>query len=76
MIHLRYRRSRKVVSVVVCKEADTKEVLEVDMGTIMTQDIVEGEVDAPYILIVVILVMSQDFLPNACSVHIVIVPSL
>jgi hypothetical protein len=56
---------------------DTKEVPEVDMGMVATEDMVEGEVDPPHVLIVVRLVMSQDFVPNCmCFVHIVIVLSM
>jgi hypothetical protein len=64
MMHSRYRRSRKVVSGGAWKEVDTKEVPEVDMGVVMTEDMVEGEVDPPHVLIVVRLVMSHDFVPN------------
>jgi hypothetical protein len=42
MMHSRYRKSRRVVSVVVLKEVDTKEVPEVDMGMVMTKDMARG----------------------------------
>ena len=63
-----------MASVVAWKEEDTKEVPEVDMGVVATEDMEEGEVDLPHVLIAVRLVMSHDFVPNcACSMHIVIV---
>jgi hypothetical protein len=53
---------------------DTKEVPEVDMSVVTIEDMAEGEVDPPHVLIVVILVMSHNFVPNHMfSVHIVIV---
>jgi hypothetical protein len=47
------------------------------MGLVVTEDMAEGEVYPPHVLITVILVMSHDFVPNcACSMHIVVVPSM
>jgi hypothetical protein len=76
-MHSRYKRRRKVGSMVSQKEADTKEVPEVDIGTVMDVDMEEGEVDPQHVLFSLILVMSHDVVPRcACSVHIVISMSM
>jgi hypothetical protein len=46
---------------VVWKEEDTMEVPEVDMGVVMTEDLVEEEVYPPHVLTTKILVISPSF---------------
>jgi len=56
------------------KEVYTKEIPEVDTGMVMTKDMEEREAYNPHVLILVILVMYHNFVPNyGCSVHIIIV---
>jgi hypothetical protein len=40
-MHFRYRRRKRVVNMVVVTESEIKEDLEVDMGVIMTVDMME-----------------------------------
>jgi hypothetical protein len=76
-MHFKYRKSRRVVSVAVLKEADSKALPEVDMSAIAAEDIVEGEVDPPLISNVEKLVMYQGFVQNrVCFVHIATIPSM
>jgi hypothetical protein len=44
-MHLGYKTRRRVVSAVMWKEADTKEVPKVDMGMVAVADMEEGEVE-------------------------------
>jgi len=53
-----------VVTVVVLREEDIKEVLEVDMDDDMQEDVEEGEVDPPLVLIKDKHAIYQDFVPN------------
>jgi hypothetical protein len=59
-----YKKNKRVVIMVVLREVDTKEVLEVDMGMVVDEDMEEGEVDPPLVSIVEKLVMYQGFVPN------------
>ena len=62
---------------VVLKEEDTKEVLEVDMGAVVGTDMEEAYANLPLVSIVERLVMYQDFAPNhTCYVHISTVSSM
>jgi hypothetical protein len=76
-MHFGYKKKKRVVIMVVLREADTKEVPEVDMCVVADEDMEEGEEDPPLVSIVERLVMYQGFVPNhACFVHIVIALSM
>jgi hypothetical protein len=49
MMHPKYRKSIRVVSVVVWKEADIKVVPKVDMGAVVAEDMEEEEVYPPHV---------------------------
>jgi hypothetical protein len=46
-MYFRYRNNRRVVIMVVWREADTKDIPKVDMGTVTKKDMEEGVVDPP-----------------------------
>jgi hypothetical protein len=72
MMHSRYRRIKRVVSIVAHIEEDIKEDIEVDMGMVTSVYKKEEEVDPPHVSIAVRLVMSHNFTPNhELYVHIV-----
>jgi hypothetical protein len=73
-IHFGYRKRRRVVIVAVLKEANTKEVLEVVMGLVATEDMVEGEVNPPLVLIVDKLVIFQGLVPK-CTCFFILLQS-
>jgi hypothetical protein len=70
----RYRKRKMVVSTTMQKEADTKAIPEVDICVVVTEDMAEGEVDPPHVLIAKRLVMYQGFVRNSvCFVNTAIV---
>jgi len=74
-MYFKYNENKGMVTVVVLREEYIKEVPEVDMDAIMDKAMEEGEVETPLILIVEILAMCQDFLPN-CTLSVGIATSL
>jgi hypothetical protein len=64
VMHSRYKKNIRVVSVVVMRVTDTKGVQEVDIGMVMIEDMAEGEVDPTLVSIVDKLVMYNGFVLN------------
>jgi hypothetical protein len=50
MMYFGYKRNKRVVTMVVLREVDIKEVPEVDMDEVRDEDMEEGEVDPPLVL--------------------------
>jgi hypothetical protein len=64
MMHFEYRNNKRVMIVEVLRDVDTKEVLEVDMGAVSTEDMEKWEENPQLVLIVEKSVMYQGFIPN------------
>jgi hypothetical protein len=76
-MHFGYKKIKRVVSMAMWKEEDTKEVLEVDRGVVTAKDMVKEGVYRTHVLIGDNLVMHQGFVPNLmCFANISIVLSM
>jgi hypothetical protein len=57
-------KNRRVMILAMLRDANNKEIPEVDMGVFVDDNMVEGKVDPPLASILEKLVMYQGFVPN------------